>query len=264
DSELGLYFYKARYYSPAIGRFLQPDPLGYAGGDLNLYTYAFCNPLSLTDPRGLIPEARPDAEEYANYMGWWGGSAPTGDGYVVSPTGLITPSNLDYGAGAESGSSKPDGGTNGGGGSSRSGSSNGPGEGRSNGPSWLVPGSESNPLFKDYPYMPPGWNAGDPTAREVIERAREDEAFRKLVFPEYERTKWITPVLGPMPAGYGPNSVSPNYWEPNGPFPPRVGTDPQQGTPPGRYPVYDMSDPSTWPYGLIQEGGANPRRGSTM
>jgi RHS repeat-associated protein len=38
DSEIGLYNYKARYYSPAIGRFLQPDPIGMAGG-MNLYSY---------------------------------------------------------------------------------------------------------------------------------------------------------------------------------------------------------------------------------
>lgn len=39
DSEIGLYNYKMRYYSPSIGRFLQPDPIGFAGGDLNLYAY---------------------------------------------------------------------------------------------------------------------------------------------------------------------------------------------------------------------------------
>jgi RHS repeat-associated protein len=33
DSDTGLYYYKHRFYNPAIGRFLQPDPLGY--GDLN-------------------------------------------------------------------------------------------------------------------------------------------------------------------------------------------------------------------------------------
>ena len=38
DSETGLYHYRARYYNPVIGRFLQTDPIRYAGG-LNLYTY---------------------------------------------------------------------------------------------------------------------------------------------------------------------------------------------------------------------------------
>jgi RHS repeat-associated protein len=52
DSELGLYYFKNRYYSSIIGRFLQPDPVGYTGEDFNLYTYAFNSPLKNTDPMG--------------------------------------------------------------------------------------------------------------------------------------------------------------------------------------------------------------------
>ncbi len=52
DSETGLYHYKMRYYSPAIGRFLQPDPIGLAGG-MNMYSYVRNNPLTLSDPLGL-------------------------------------------------------------------------------------------------------------------------------------------------------------------------------------------------------------------
>ncbi|MCX8049220.1 MAG: RHS repeat-associated core domain-containing protein [Methylohalobius sp.] len=48
---LGVYSYKARMYSPALGRFLQPDPVGYAD-DLNLYAYVGNDPINFTDPTG--------------------------------------------------------------------------------------------------------------------------------------------------------------------------------------------------------------------
>ena len=51
DPETGLYSYRARYYDPIIGRFLQTDPIGYAGG-INLYTYVGNNPITGTDPKG--------------------------------------------------------------------------------------------------------------------------------------------------------------------------------------------------------------------
>jgi len=55
DKETGLYYYRFRYYKPEIGRFLNPDPIGYAGG-LNLYTYVGNNPLNFVDPWGLCKE----------------------------------------------------------------------------------------------------------------------------------------------------------------------------------------------------------------
>ncbi len=50
-SRVGLYYYRARTYSPSWGRFLQPDPIGYAGG-ANLYAYVGNDPLNNTDPSG--------------------------------------------------------------------------------------------------------------------------------------------------------------------------------------------------------------------
>ena len=49
----GLYFYRARYYSPQFGRFISEDPLGFGGGNVNLYGYAFGSPANLIDPFGL-------------------------------------------------------------------------------------------------------------------------------------------------------------------------------------------------------------------
>jgi uncharacterized protein RhaS with RHS repeats len=51
-SELQLYYYRARFYSPQTGRFLQTDPVGYKD-DINLYAYVNNDPVDRTDPRGL-------------------------------------------------------------------------------------------------------------------------------------------------------------------------------------------------------------------
>jgi RHS repeat-associated protein len=51
DSETGLHYYRARYYSPEMGRFLQRDPIGYSDG-MNLYEYVHSNPLKYYDPFG--------------------------------------------------------------------------------------------------------------------------------------------------------------------------------------------------------------------
>ena len=58
DAETGLYYYRARHYDPSIGRFLQPDPLGYGDG-LNVYAYVGGNPINLIDPLGLFATANP-------------------------------------------------------------------------------------------------------------------------------------------------------------------------------------------------------------
>lgn len=50
--ELGMYYYKARMYSPTLGRFLQTDPIGYGDG-LNWYNYVSGDPINRTDPSGM-------------------------------------------------------------------------------------------------------------------------------------------------------------------------------------------------------------------
>ena len=53
DAESGLFYNKARYYDPARGEYLTPDPLGNPDGP-NPYSYVRYNPLKYVDPEGLI------------------------------------------------------------------------------------------------------------------------------------------------------------------------------------------------------------------
>ncbi len=53
DAEIGLYYYRARYYDPAIGRFIGEDPIRWGGGQNNFYTYVKNSPTNYVDPWGL-------------------------------------------------------------------------------------------------------------------------------------------------------------------------------------------------------------------
>jgi RHS repeat-associated protein len=52
--EISMHYYKARIYSPTLGRFLQADPVGYDAG-MNLYAYVRADPINRTDPPGTFP-----------------------------------------------------------------------------------------------------------------------------------------------------------------------------------------------------------------
>ncbi|GIG55599.1 RHS repeat-associated core domain-containing protein [Demequina activiva] len=58
DDTTGLTYLNARYYDPAVGRFLSPDPLMSPGDPRTLdpYRYADNNPVSYTDASGLKPD----------------------------------------------------------------------------------------------------------------------------------------------------------------------------------------------------------------
>lgn len=55
DGQAGLYYVRARWYDPFLGRFISEDPIGLAGG-INLYAYTLNDPVNRADPSGLDPE----------------------------------------------------------------------------------------------------------------------------------------------------------------------------------------------------------------
>lgn len=52
----GLYYYRARYYSPELQRFVSEDPIRFRSGDVNFFIYVGNNSLKFIDPFGLLSE----------------------------------------------------------------------------------------------------------------------------------------------------------------------------------------------------------------
>lgn len=92
DSETDLYYYKTRYYSSKIGRFLQPDSNGYKDG-LNLYQYVKNDPINQSDPLGLIAEnsALSSLNSFVNALLALSGTSPAGSGSTdINTTGGVS------------------------------------------------------------------------------------------------------------------------------------------------------------------------------
>jgi RHS repeat-associated protein len=76
----GVQYYRARYYSPRLQRFLSEDPIGFAGGAANLYEYARNAPTVYVDPLGLFPDNGASGMVAGAFAGPGGWGAPSGPG----------------------------------------------------------------------------------------------------------------------------------------------------------------------------------------
>jgi RHS repeat-associated protein len=101
DTTTGLYNYRNRDQSPTLGRWLRNDPLGFGGGDTNLYRYVNNGPTHSADPSGLSrmdEQVLPDGRVALYYIGtqfaFWD-QAPVWIGNYDPLTGLVQRGN-DY------------------------------------------------------------------------------------------------------------------------------------------------------------------------
>ena len=74
----GLVHFGAREYEPDTGRWTAKDPIGFTGGDANLYGYVRADPVNRTDPRGLLFGDLLDAILKPVPWGFWGDPCPPG------------------------------------------------------------------------------------------------------------------------------------------------------------------------------------------
>jgi RHS repeat-associated protein len=99
DRETGLYYYRARYYDPEIGRFTSKDPIGINGGDVNFYAYVGNNPVNYSDPYGLaslVYDSNTGTLTLYDIRGSQVGRYPAGNNTSVNSNGPWPAGRYDY------------------------------------------------------------------------------------------------------------------------------------------------------------------------
>jgi RHS repeat-associated protein len=71
DRDTGLVRFGARDYDPEAGRWTARDPIGFAGGNPNLYQYVGNDPVNLTDRTGLVPPKPPGPTGFLDRVARW-------------------------------------------------------------------------------------------------------------------------------------------------------------------------------------------------
>ena len=106
DSDTALYYYRARYYDPTVGRFLSEDPIKFDGG-VNFYAYVSNNPVIFLDPFGYFEKQFPTTWTKVPGMGSSGSTIPhqlelfetcvcQGNGHYKLQLKLVEPLDVTY------------------------------------------------------------------------------------------------------------------------------------------------------------------------
>ena len=73
DEESGLYYYRARYYAPWLGRWTAIDPAGVGSSAASSYDYCRSNPVVMLDPAATLPafSPHPSLHQYSPHLDYW-------------------------------------------------------------------------------------------------------------------------------------------------------------------------------------------------
>lgn len=99
DGATGLYYYRNRYYSPTLQRFISQDPLGFLGG-INFYSYVENDPVNFIDPFGLDKKKRTGTKHTDDFGQGSGSNAGKAGVIMIIGAAIAAVAGTGAGAGA--------------------------------------------------------------------------------------------------------------------------------------------------------------------